>query len=91
MASEQADSLKVELARVRANAVARLVTLTGLSAEDCRETFLFEDDRFCGVRWTLGEAKAAWRSDSTEIKYQHGGQQHVTKPIASSSATRRAA
>jgi hypothetical protein len=91
MAPEQADSRQVALIRARTNAVTRLVTMTGLAAEDCRETFLFEDDRFCGVRWTLGDAKAVWRSAADEIKYQHGDQQITLQQAELSATTRRAA
>lgn len=73
MASDQKDSLKLELVRIRARAVARLVTLTALPAEDCGEAYLFENDRFCGVRWTLGNAKAIWRSGSEDITFKVDG------------------
>ena len=73
MSSEQNDSLKLELVRIRQKAVARLVTLTSLPAEDCGEAYLFDNDRFCGVRWTLGNAKAIWRSGSEDIVFKVDG------------------
>jgi len=73
MSSEQNDSLKLELVRIRQKAVARLVTLTSLPGEDCGEAYLFDNDRFCGVRWTLGNAKAIWRSGSEDIVFKVDG------------------
>jgi len=91
MASDQTESLKLELARIRTRAIARLVTLTALPADDCRETYLFENDRFCGVRWTLGEAKAIWRSGSEDIKFQMSEQPVAAEQPDQSPPLRRAA
>ena len=80
MASDQTDSLKIELARARTHAIKRLIELSSLAADECRETYLFKNDQFCGVRWTLGEAKAIWRSGSDEIAYEQN-----TQPVAAES------
>jgi hypothetical protein len=77
MANANQNVLKLELARFRKQAFEQLGLLTGLSSNDCRETYLFEEDRFCGVRWTLGNAKASWRQGSTEILYQQDQQSVV--------------
>ena len=91
MASTQTESLTLKLARIRSTAIARLVTLTSLPAEDCSETYLFENDLFCGVRWTLGEAKAVWRTGSDEIKYQQSQPPIPLKQPDQSPPRRRAA
>ncbi len=91
MASDQTDSLQQVLARTRATAITRLVTLTGLSADDCRETFLFENDCFCGVRWSLGETKAIWRAGSEDIKYHQGERSMVSEQVDPPDPVRRAA
>lgn len=91
MASDQTESLQQVLTRTRATAITRLVTLTGLAADDCRETFLFESDCFCGVRWSLGEATAIWRTGSEDIKYQQGERSPVSEQANPSAPARRAA
>lgn len=91
MPADQANPLKIELARARTRAVGRLVELTSLPADECRETYLFQDDQFCGVRWNLGEAKAVWRSGSDEIAYQPSEQLNAADLATQSPPLRRAA
>ena len=91
MANENKSSLNLELARYRAKAFEQLVSLTGIAADECRETYLFEDDRFCGVIWTLSNAKAVWRSDSDKIAYHQNGQPVSEASDPQASPIRRAA
>ncbi len=80
------NSLNLELARHRVIAIERLTLVTSLPADECRETFLFENDRFCGVRWTLGGAKAIWRTGTDGIACEPGN-----TSVQQASVVRRAA
>lgn len=86
MSSDNSQSLNIQLARFRAAALKQLITLTSLPADECRETYLFENECFCGVRWTLGGARAVWRSGTDGITCEPS-----ERPPQQSSDVRRAA
>lgn len=59
--------------RVRALAQVRLVRYSNLNKSDCKESYLFQDDRFCGIRLTLGAFQAKWLIDETQVAFLRDG------------------
>lgn len=74
MAFDRNESLNLELARIRATVITQLSNVSSLSPDDCRETYLFDNEHFCGVRWTLGSTRAVWRIGTDTIAYDLNGQ-----------------
>ena len=61
--------------RVRQAAHQRLTRFSSLPVEKCTESYLFEKDHFCGIRFTLGLFKAEWRLSQAQIRFTKNGTQ----------------
>lgn len=68
-------SLPELIIRVRKLAQARLVQFAKRDVSECKESYLFEKDHFCGVRFSLGPFRATWRSNQTTIQFLRNGNQ----------------
>ena len=65
--------LSEQVAKVRALARSQLARFAKLQPEDCKEIYLFQEDQFCGVRFTLGAFQADWRVDDSVMILLRGG------------------
>lgn len=83
---------KNQLDSVRRTALAALSELTGKSAVECRESYLFRDNRFCGVRFCLGDAEAIWTDERSELEFRrYGLPVEIPEESATAAVHRRAA
>ena len=57
------------VADVRAFAERRLATLSRAVGLACTESYLFRDDYWCGMSFTLGVMRAEWHLDSTQVSF----------------------
>ena len=67
--------LSEQLVRVRTLAQAQLARFTQLEPSDCKEVYLFHDDQFCGIRFTLGSFKAQWLISDLVLNISRGDRQ----------------
>ena len=72
MIQNSTEILPEKLARVRSLAQGRLAKFSRLEPADCKEAYLFKDDHFCGVRFSLGAFQADWRIGQTNLTVLRG-------------------
>ena len=82
--------LNDKIIAVRKLAQTRLARFTRLDPADCKEVYLFQKDRFCGVRFTLGVFQADWRIDQTDIVFVREGHQIESVSLDGTSSSRAA-
>ncbi len=72
--SEKASNkaLTEKLIGIRKRAQTRLAHFSKLQPEDGKEVYLFHNDQFCGVRFTLGPFRAVWRLEENSIRFFRG-------------------
>lgn len=51
----------------------RLARFASLPIEGCTESYLFDKDHFCGIRFALGFFRAEWRLNQTQIQFTRNG------------------
>ena len=86
------EALKELVNRVRELAQNRLVQFAKQDVADCKESYLFSKDHFCGLKFSLGPFKAEWRFGQNQIQFSRSGNnigQVAVDPAAGS--VRRAA
>ena len=69
--SQQA--LKKLIVTVRELAQNRLVQFAKLDVADCKESYLFSKDHFCGIKFSLGPFRAEWRVGQNQIQFSRSG------------------
>ena len=57
------------VAEVRTFAERRLGALSRAVGMACTESYLFQDDFWCGMRFTLGVMRAEWQLGSTQVNF----------------------
>ena len=67
------EALKKLIVRVRELAQNRLVQFAKLDIADCKESYLFSKDHFCGIKFSLGPFKAEWRVGQNLIEFSRSG------------------
>lgn len=75
MTQESRQPLTETIIRVRKLAQQKLAQFSRLDAADSKEVYLFQEDQFCGVRFTLGAFQANWRTDQTALTIVRNGNQ----------------
>ena len=87
--------LTQQLDLVRKVAHSQLASFARLDADACKESYLFKDDHFCGIKLVLGSFQARWEVGQTIVAISRGEQvlQTVSLDVESSeeSSQRRAA
>lgn len=87
--------LTKQLDLVRTIAHSQLATFARLDTDACTESYLFKDDRFCGIRIGLGSFQARWEVGQISVAILRGDNvlQTVSVNVQSSdeSAQRKAA
>jgi hypothetical protein len=66
-------SLNETIIEVRKLAQSRLARYAQLEPGNCKEVYLFQEDQFCGIRFSLGPFQAQWQIDQTEIQISREG------------------
>lgn len=84
------NNLADAIGQIRSCAQHRLASLSRLDPQHSQESYLFADDQFCGVRFTLGRFRADWRIATEEIRFFLGDQQ-IDRIETDPAPTRRAA
>ena len=64
--------LMEQLIKVRKKTQTRLARYSNLPPEDVKEVYLFKEDQFCGVRFTLGAFRAVWYLEQTCVNIFRG-------------------
>ena len=59
--------------RVRKLVQSRLARFAQRDAAECKESYLFEKDHFCGIRFSLGPFRATWRTNQNTIQFLRNG------------------
>ena len=67
------EALKKLTVRVRELAQNRLVQFSKLDIADCKESYLFSKDHFCGIKFSLGPFRAEWRVGENQIQFSRSG------------------
>ena len=67
------EALKKLTVRVRELAQNRLVQFAKLDIADCKESYLFSKDHFCGIKFSLGPFRAEWRVGQNQIDFSRSG------------------
>lgn len=67
------DALKELISRVRERAQNRLAQFAKRDVADCKESYLFSKDHFCGLKFSLGPFKAQWRIGQNHIQFSRSG------------------
>lgn len=87
--------LTQQLDLVRKVAHSQLASFARLESDACSESYLFKDDRFCGIKISLGSFQARWEVGQTTLAISRGDKllQTVSLDVESSdgSSQRRAA
>ena len=76
---------------VRKVAQSQLATFAKLDADACKESYLFKDDHFCGIKIVLGSFQARWEVGQTTVAISRGDKVLQTLAIDAASSERRAA
>ncbi|MEM9940395.1 MAG: hypothetical protein AAF939_02320 [Planctomycetota bacterium] len=58
--------------RAREVAQVRLCRFSNADRKNCRETYLLNQDHFCGIRFDLGPFRAMWKIEESQIKFFRG-------------------
>ncbi len=75
---------------VRKLAQSRLANFSRLDPVECKESYLFDHEKFCGIRFSLGRFNAEWRLSETRIQFVRNGNQIGVVDIDSTGARRAA-
>lgn len=73
MTQPSQETLKKLIVRVRELAQNRLAQFAKLDAVDCKESYLFSKDHFCGIKFSLGSFRAQWRLGENQIQFSRSG------------------
>jgi hypothetical protein len=76
--------------RVRSIALSGLVRFSNLEQADSTESYLFKDDAFCGIRYSLGAFQAKWMLDEKHVIFYRGANQIDSAAIEPDSIRRAA-
>ena len=61
------------LAKIKKIGYERLAVFSGSTAPEITHSFLFRDDKFCGIKFTTGLFGAVWMDGSSEIRVMRSG------------------
>jgi hypothetical protein len=64
--------LAQQLDLVRKVAHSQLATFARLDAAACKESYLFKDDHFCGIKIALGSFQARWEVGHASLMISRG-------------------
>ncbi len=64
--------LTQQLDLVRQVAHRQLANFARLDADACKESYLFKDDRFCGIKIVLGNFQARWEVGQNSVAISRG-------------------
>lgn len=78
--------LTQQLDRVRKVAHSQLANFARLDADACTESYLFKDERFCGIKIVLGSFQARWEVGQTTLAISRGNSVLQTVSLDSESS-----
>ncbi len=61
-----------------------------LDSTDCKEVYLLQDDRFQGIRFTLGMFEAKWMVGDSEVVFLRDGTKIATSQLDSATIPKAA-
>ena len=73
--------LTQQLDLVRKVAHRQLANFARLEADACKESYLFKDDRFCGIKIVLGSFHARWEAGQQTVAISRGDKVLQTVPL----------
>jgi hypothetical protein len=89
-----ASELTQQLDLVRKVAHRHLASFARSDADFCKESYLFKDERFCGIKIVLGHFQARWEVGQVNVEFRRGNQHLQTVALNAESldgSQRRAA
>ena len=81
LVNDPKSQMSEQIARVRQLAQIQLARFARLPEDQCKEVYLFENDRFSGIRFTLGVFRAKWMLKETQISFSRDGKQILVTDI----------
>jgi hypothetical protein len=76
-------NLTEQITRARQLIQEGLQRYSRLDPTDCKEVFLLRDDRFQGIRFTLGMFEAKWMVGDAEVAFFRDGTKIATRQLDS--------
>ncbi|MEL7496179.1 MAG: hypothetical protein AAFN77_01125 [Planctomycetota bacterium] len=65
--------VNTDLVKLSLLARQRLAQMARTDIDRCQESFLFREDHFCGLRYSIGPFRATWFCGDSVIRFSRGG------------------